>query len=276
MTQALDPRVAAPVRGAVLLTRPSRRADALADRLRAAAIAVHVVPTVETEPIETGIATAVHILRRMGPAAIDWLVVTSPLGASIAIDALARAELRPGRGRPRVAAVGPATAAVLHDGGWSAAVVPPAAGGAAIAVAMAARERLAGRRILLARADAAGSDLPDALRAAGALVEDVAVYRTLEAPTASAPALRDALRDGTLGAIVAASGSAVRGLVRLAGADLAARLRDLPIVSIGPTTSAAVRAVGLHVAAEAARPDDDALFQLIDALLPTTARSRHA
>lgn len=273
MTDVLDRSKAPPVRGSVLLTRPGRRADALADRLRGAGIAVHVVPTVETEPIPAGLDAAAEILRRAHPIAVDWLIVTSPLGASIVIDALGRAGLRPGRGRLRVAAVGPATAAALRDGGWSATVVPPEATGAGVAVSIAALERLAGRRIVLARASAAGSDLPDALRAAGAVVEDIAVYRTLEAPASSGGPLRDALRDRALAAIVVASGSAVRGLVRLAGRDLVERLHEVPIASIGPTTSAAVRAAGLHVAAQAARPDDDALFELIDLLLPPTERS---
>lgn len=273
MTGMLARREAPPVRGSVLLTRPSGRADALADRLRRAAIAVHAVPTVATEPIPAGLDDAAEILRRTGPSAVAWLVVTSPLGASIALDALARAGRVPGTGHPRLAAVGPATAAVLRDGGWSADLVPAAAKGAAIAADMAALQALAGMRILLARADAAGTDLPDALRAAGARVDEVAIYRTLEAPLGSAGPLRDALRDGFLAAIVVASGSAVRGLVRLAGPDLIGRLHQVPIASIGPTTSAAVRAAGLRVADEAVRPDDDALFELIDRLLPPTERS---
>lgn len=273
MTDMLTRSEAPPVRGSVLLTRPSGRADDLADRLRGAAIAVHAVPTVETEPIPTGLAATAEFLGRTGPTAVDWLVVTSPLGASIALDALARAGRVPGLGRPRLAAVGPATAGVLGDGGWPANLVPTTASGAAMAAGMVALEGLAGRRVVLARADAAGSDLPDALRSAGALVEDVAIYRTLEAPAGSAGPLRDALRDSALATIVVASGSAVRGLVRLAGPDLVGRLREVPIASIGPTTSTAVRAAGLRVAAEATRPDDDALFELIDRLLPPTERS---
>lgn len=274
MTEIHDRRTPEPAaRGSILLTRPARRADALAERLRSVGITVHVVPTVATEPIPGGLESAIGILRRSGPGSMDWVVATSPFGASIAIAALAGARLSPGRGRPRLAAVGPATEAVLREGGWSAAVVPTQPLGVNVAGAMAAAEPLAGRRVLLLRADAAGADLPDALHAAGAIVEDVAAYRTLEAPGSSSIPLREALRDPALALVVVASGSAVRGLVRLAGPDLSARLAEIPIASIGPTTSASVHAAGLQAAAQAKRPDDDALFDLIDPFLSSTDRS---
>lgn len=270
---ASRPAIGASTRGSVLLTRPARRSDALAERLRAAGIAVHVVPTVTTEPIPAGLEAAIGILGRSGPGSMDWVVATSPIGASLVVTALAGARLSAVRGRPRLAAVGPATEAVLREGGWTAAAVPTQPRGVNVADAIAAAERLAGRRVLLLRADAAGADLPDALRAAGAIVEEVAVYRTVEAPGSSSAPLRAALRDPALALVVVASGSAVRGLVRLAGPELSARLAEIPIASIGPTTSASVRAAGLQAAAEAGRPDDDALFDLIDPLLPPTDRS---
>ncbi|HET7702853.1 MAG TPA: uroporphyrinogen-III synthase [Candidatus Limnocylindrales bacterium] len=244
----------------VLLTRPSGRSDGLAARLRAAGIGVHVVPTVETEAD----AGAIEFLAERLDGA-DWLVVTSPVGARIVAEVLAQ-RTPPA---PRLAAVGEATAAVLEQAGQRVDLVPAESTGTALAVALAGTTELAGSRVVLARADAAGRDLPDTLGDAGATVEEVAIYRTVEAPTASGEPLARALADPELAGVVVASGSAVRGLVRLAGDT---SLRATPVVSIGPTTSDAVRAAGLRLAAEAARPDDDALFDAIQSLPPFADR----
>lgn len=244
----------------VLLTRPSGRSDGLAARLRAAGIGVHVVPTVETEPDPAAIAV---LAERLQDA--DWLVVTSPAGAEIVAEVLLQ-RTPPGL---RLAAVGEATAAVLEEAGHRVDLVPAGATGKALAAALASATDLTGQRLVLARADAAGSDLPNALRAAGATVEEVAIYRTVEAPVASFEPLARALADPALAGVVVASGSAVRGLVRLAGD---ASLSSTRVVSIGPTTSDAVRAAGLQLVAEAARPDDDALFDAIESLPPFADR----
>lgn len=244
----------------ILLTRPSGRAAGLASRLRAAGIGVHVVPTVETEPDHAGVTA---LADRLDGA--DWLVVTSPLGAQLVVGVLARRTTA----APRLAAVGSATAAVLEQAGRRVGVVPADSTGRGLAAALADAAPLAGRSVVLARAGAAGRDLPDALRAVGAIVQDIAVYRTVEAPAASGEPLARALADPELAGIVVASGSAVRGLVRLARPGA---LPATPVVSIGPTTSDAVRAAGLQLAAEAARPDDDALLDAIGSLPPFADR----
>jgi uroporphyrinogen-III synthase len=266
----------------VLVTRPAGRSDALAAGLRAAGLTVHLVPTVATEPIETARAALAAVLAGGAATGPDWLVVTSPVGAAIAVEALRLAGLAPGNGPagrpglrlPRLAAVGRATAAVLAAAGWAVDVVPADARGAGIAAALGVADDLRSRRVVLARADAAGSDLPDALRAAGAVVDDRATYRTIEGPPDAAASLGTALRDPGLAAIVFASGSAVRGLVRLAAdepADLA-RLRDVALVAIGPTTAEAIRSAGFEVAAIAARPDDDALLDAVLSIPSLAAR----
>ena len=84
----------------------------------------------------------------------------------------------------------------------------------------------------------------------GAVVDDVVAYRTVEGPPQLAPALQGALADPDLAAVVFASGSAVRGLVALAGPD-AQRARGLATFTIGPQTSAVAREHGFTIAAEA-------------------------
>src|SRR5262245_6401183 len=233
---------------ALLSTRPEGERDPLVARLRELGCRVHAAPTVATEPL----AFAPPDL-----GAFDWVVVTSAAG----VEALLAAA--PAGGRARWAAVGPRTAGALAARGIAAAAVPEESRGVRVAGAMAGGGPPAGARVLLARADAAAPDLPDALHQAGAVVRELAVYHTVVGPEAARPAVAAALADPGLAAVLFASGSAVRGLLRLAEGDP----RRLPAVTIGPATSAVARAEGFRVAAEAARPGVDGLVEAVRHLL---------
>jgi uroporphyrinogen-III synthase len=156
----------------------------------------------------------------------DWLVLTSATGA---------AELRRravGRAA-RVAVIGPATAQAWGDVDLVAAVSTQEG-------LLAELPRPAGR-VLFAGAEGARRLLVDELGA-----DFVALYRT--------KALRpDELPRGDL--VVVASPSAARAL-----ADLDS---TLPVVSIGPETSAAARGAGLAIVAEAPSPGLDGLVSAL-------------
>jgi len=144
----------------------------------------------------------------------DWVVVTSANGA--------RELLRRARGEmPRLAAIGPATAAAL--------------GGADLVPAVATQEGLladlprpAGR-VLFAAAEGARSLLPETLGA-----DVVVLYRTRALRPTRFPACD---------VVVLASASSARSLAALG--------TGFPVVSIGPETSNAARLAGLDVVAEA-------------------------
>ena len=72
-------------------------------------------------------------------------------------------------------------------------------------------------------------------------------------------ALNQALADPRLRTVVFASGSAVRGLVKLAEEDP----RRLVAVTIGPATTLVAREHGFEVAAEADRPTVEGLLEVI-------------
>jgi uroporphyrinogen-III synthase len=84
----------------------------------------------------------------------------------------------------------------------------------------------------------------------GAQVDEVVAYRTITGPDASRRALRGALADREVEAIMFASGSAARGVIELAG-DGDARARALRAITIGPKTSGAARQLGFNVVAQA-------------------------
>jgi len=156
----------------------------------------------------------------------DWLVLTSATGA--------RELARRARGRPRrVAAIGQATA----DAWGEADLVPGVSTQEGL---LAELPRPAGR-VLFAGAEGARPLLAEELDA-----DVVVLYRTV-------PVVAEVAGD----LAVVASPSAARAL---ADANPA-----LPVVSIGPETSAAARAAGLRVAAEAGTPDLDGLVAALAA-----------
>lgn len=155
----------------------------------------------------------------------EWLVVTSRTGAGEIARRLT--------GRPaRIAAVGPATADRLRAQGLAVDLVPREASQDGL---LAELPRPAGR-VLLAAAEGARRLLVDELGA-----DFLPLYRTRELRPAAFP-------DADL--VVLASPSAARAYALIGGA---------PVVTIGPQTTQAARAAGLTVAAQAERPDVDAL-----------------
>jgi uroporphyrinogen-III synthase len=226
---------------AVLVTRPAGTEDPLVTALTERGYRVHAVATIATEAIPIDEASL---------AGFDWIIVTSAVGVA-ALPELPKTT--------RWAAVGDATAAALAARGIVAEVVPPATNGAAIAAAM---PEPAGLRLLLARADAAAEDLPRLLRERGAEVVELTAYRTVEAPASSADTLALALGDGDLAAVVFASGSAVRGFLALGGTPA------LPVVTIGPKTTAVARELGFRVIGEATKQTTLGLADAVARVIP--------
>jgi uroporphyrinogen-III synthase len=156
----------------------------------------------------------------------DWLVLTSATGA--------RELRRRARGRPaRVAAVGRATAEA-----WGEVDLVPAV---STQEGLLAELPQPAGRVLFAGAEGARPLLADELAA-----DVIVLYRTKPAP---------AVVEGDLA--VVASPSAARALASVNS--------ELPVVSIGPETTAAARSLGLQVAAEAGTPDAEGLVAAVAA-----------
>lgn len=233
---------------AVLVTRPAGADDPLVAELESRGYSVSAVPTVSTRTV------AVHWpdLTRF-----DWVVVTSGAGVT-ALPAIPSG--------PRWAAVGAATASALRTRGATVHFVPLEASGAALAETL---PDPSGARVLLVRASQADPDLPAGLRARGALVEEVRAYETVEGPDDSAEPLRRALGHDGVAAVVFASGSAVRGFVKLGGPT------DLPAITIGPRTTRAAAEAGFTVGAEAAGQSVRELADAVAKAIPIEVK-RHA
>lgn len=221
----------------VLVTRPAGAADPLVIELEHRGYRVFAVPTVVTRALQVEWAALIDF---------DWIVVTSAAGV---------AALPTPRVGPRWAAVGESTAKALRKKGIEPDLVPAEANGAALAEAL---PDPAGARVLIVRASLADPDLPTGLRRRGARVEEVTAYETVEGPAESADLLQLAIADPELAVVIFASGSAIRGFIKLGGQN------TLPAVTIGPRTTAVARAAGFVVAAEAAAPNVPELATAVD------------
>ena len=227
----------------VLVTRPAEGSGELCAALAAHGMEPVPVPTVAIDRESTAGELDAMLATLDGA---DWLVLTSANGAA----ALAERLAADGRSVPRttrVAAVGPATASALEEAGVHVDHVPERYLTVAIADGLG---DVAGRRVVLARADAATPELREALLEAGAEVEEVVAYRTVEGPARSRDALHVALQRDLAG-VTFTSSSTVRGLERLASPTDRQRARAIPAFCIGPVTAATARRTGFHVAAVA-------------------------
>jgi uroporphyrinogen-III synthase len=239
----------------LLVTRPAAQAAELVALLAERGIRTVRVPTVAIAPVPPG-GPLDEAIRSLADAA--WLVITSVNGAAALLGRL-RAMDRLLPAGIRLAAVGPSTANVLRAGGLRVDHVPSRYRTVAIADGLG---ELTGKRVVLARADAATRDLRDALQARGALVEEAVAYRTVEGPAASRDRLRTALAL-PLDGLTFTSGSTVRGLRALLSPADALRATSLPAYCIGPVTARVAHRAGFTVPVVAT---DHTVMALADAI----------
>lgn len=249
--RAVERSAADAARPRVVVTRPMADAVGAVLALIDRGAAPVVVPAIAfAPPHQHDIDELDAALAAPDPAA--WVVLTSARAVHALVDHVS------GAGGPALAglgshwaAVGEATARAARRAGIVVDFQPKAATGRALADGLPLHE---GDRIVVPRGDLADADLPRRLAERGAHVEELVVYRTIEGLSSSSSALERAVASSPA-AVVMASGSAVRGWLRLADAHgLGTRVRSIPVVAIGPTTAREARSHGLHVLEESTSP----------------------
>jgi uroporphyrinogen III methyltransferase/synthase len=232
----------------VLVTRPRHQAGDLVRRLEELGAVPVVLPAVEVrEPADWGpVDAALADLGRY-----QWLVFTSANGVHFLIRRLRQLgrDLR-ALGGVQLAVIGPGTADALRSYHLEPDLVPAEFRSEALAAAL--KERARGQRVLLARADR-GRDVLRQELAEVAAVDQVAVYSQVDALEA-APDVLEQLRAGRIEYVALTSSNIARALLRALDAETRGRIEagTVQLVTISPVTSAAVRELGLPVAAEAA------------------------
>ena len=247
----------------ILVTRPRRQSEGLERRLEELGAAVYSLPAVEIGPPPDAAAVQ-RIFDRL--AEFQWLVFTSVNG----VEGFFAQLIESGRdwravGHLQFAAIGPRTAEALKAKHLHADVVPPVYCSESLAAALA--PRVAGQRVLLARADR-GREILRELLATVASVEQIAVYAQLDAVDAD-PVVLELLRSGAIDSVTLTSSNIVRSFARLLDDQIRKRLgSEVRVVTISPVTSAAARECGITVNAEAVEYTMDGLVAAVLKDLP--------
>lgn len=239
----------------VLITRPEGQAEGFAQKLKALGAEPVVLPAIELLPPEDWTPVD-RALSALAEGSYDWVVFTSANGVRFALARLREVGLEMGIfGRTKLAAIGPATAQALRREGLEVAFMPQQFIAEAIAEGLDAQ----GQRVLLLRADIARGELHELLRAQGAHVEEVAVYRTRPARLAL-ELLREVLQ--RVDVVTFTSSSTVHALMD-ALRDSRELLNGTIVACIGPITARAARRRGLPVHIEAEEHTIDGLIRAL-------------
>lgn len=230
-----------------LLTRSAGDSAQWAAALRAEGARPTVLPCITTEVID---ASGLGAKLDAAAVAADWIVFTSRRG----VDAFTDLVATPPPSSARLAAVGESTAARLTERFGRVDLTGP--GNAADLAATLGARVAHGDRCVLVLAQNADDRLERGLVAAGASVDRFDVYRTVPAPPADP---RRELSSFDCNAVIFASPTAVTGFANQVNVDT-----PTDFVTIGPSTSAAVRARRWNVTAEARKPG---LSGIIESLL---------
>jgi uroporphyrinogen III methyltransferase/synthase len=243
----------------VVVTRPGGQAAGLVRGFREAGAEVECLGL-----LEVGAPSDVEPLRRAAAEVgrFPWVAFTSANAVAPVFDLLPQ-------GLPSsvaVAAVGEATARALRQRGIEPRLVSRQGSGEGLAEEMAAGEGMAGACVLLPLAGDARPELAAGLRGAGAVVTEVVAYEK-RVPAGAGERVCALFPSGApLGWVTFTSpriAATFAELVERHAGGWAPRRPTLRAASIGATTSAALRRLGVEPAAEAATPGDRALVRAV-------------
>ena len=265
-----EPREAAdaPLAGRVVLLPRGKEPDRIASALEWARAKVLRAAVTRTVPGDA--AALEETARRITAGEAAWLVLTS----ARTVEALAPYLHVPVPSTLQVAVVGPATARAWTElTGTSPDLVTRGSAAALLEEPVLAGGPQAGpdsaQRVLLPASALADPALADGLRRAGWEVERVAAYTTVTADTCDLPpGMGSTWATGGVDAVVLTAPSSTRAVLELLGPPPS----TTRLVTIGATTAAAARELGLPVAAIAPSPTPEGVLRaVIAAMTPDPA-----
>ncbi len=245
----------------VLMTRAKEQSQELGSLLAAYGAEPVLGPTIRIAP-PADWSLVDSAIDRIGD--YDWVIFTSANGVarfmtrmiSQGVDARALA------GR-QLCCIGPRTEQELERFGLKADMVPQDYQAEGILAALA-KENVTRARVLIPRAEVARELLPNELRARGAHVDVVSVYRTI-LPDDGAEDWRRHLIDRQIHIVTFTSSSTVRNFFLILGGyrEGTSLLKSVAIACIGPITAKTVEEYGLSATI---MPEKNTIPALVDAI----------
>jgi len=228
----------------ILVGRARRQASALSAGLKALGAEVIEIPFIEIRSPKT-YKPLDSALKRIHE--YEWLILTSVNGAEALGQRLKHLQIKPHTlAHLRIVAIGPATRDAITRLGLKVAVVPDRY--IAESLVERLRDKVDGKRVLLARAKIARDVIPRELRKTGARVDVVEAYETV-VPQSSKRQLRVVMNDPNRRphVITFTSSSTVRNFAALLGGRGRPPHTNIKFASIGPVTSATLRELDFPV-----------------------------
>jgi len=240
----------------VVITRDVDGGSPYAAALEALGLEAVMMPLTQTAPPSDPDA----LVRAMERGGYQAIVCASRHAAGAIIRAKGHTPI------PEVWVVGPATERVLAEAHLSPILPETARDGASLARALVTQRDLAGKRVLVPRAEDGRDDGIAILRAAGVIVDDIVAYRTI-AVGADDPAIargRELLTAGQADLCCVFAPSQVAALDALVGV----RKAKTQFVAIGDTTAEALRDAGADRIVVAATPTPAGIANAVAAVYP--------
>ena len=232
----------------IVVTRARAQASALSSKLIELGAQCIEFPTIEIVDPSDRYASLDSALDQL--STFDIIIFTSVNGVEKFFDRLLVKALDVRMIRAKIAAIGSATEAALRSHALIADYVPGEFRAEALIKLL--RDKVDGKKILIARAEEARSILPLELRRLGATVEVAAAYRTVSAVDKAIP-------DG-VDWITFTSSSTVKNFVKSFGAEMLSKVKT---AAIGPITADTLNAFGVEPTVVASEFTIDGLIRAI-------------
>ena len=249
----------------IVVTRPREKVSTLSLELQLRGASVLEVPTIKFAPPGDP-QPLIDALLELN--CYDWIIFTSPTGVDAFFEFFFKTfdDMRD-IGGVRIAAVGPATAGRLKELHLKVDVMPSEYISTKIAKALKDYESIENLKMLVVRAEVANPELPKMLEEMGAIVDDVACYKTVP-ETEDANGAAAALVENGADWITFTSSSTVEHFhTRFDLPKLLVKHPSIKLASIGPETTRALTALGHKPAFEAKEHTIEGLIGGIEKLV---------
>jgi uroporphyrinogen-III synthase len=256
----------------VVVTRAREQSSQLTRQLADLGAEVLEIPTIKIVPPDNKEPLADAFLAF---GEYDWLVFTSPNGVTSFFEYFLKGfqDIR-ALGHVRIAAVGPGTAAKIQELHIKVDVTPEENLAGKIADAIQKYESVENLKVLLLRAEMANQELPKLLDELGAIVDDVACYKTVPETEDRTGAAAQFLQHGA-DWILFTSGSTVENFhARFDLPKVFRQFADLKLASIGPETSKALEKLGLKPTIEARQHNLEGLVSALESYMQRKPASK--
>jgi uroporphyrinogen-III synthase len=203
----------------VLVTRPRHQADELVDAIEARGGTAIVFPTIKIVP--RGDTTILAELSGLAEPAITIFISRNAVEHGLAYAA------------GQIAAIGPATAEAIQNGGGCVDICPSSGFDSEHLLAEPAFEDISGKTIRIIRGDGGRELLASSLRERGALVDYISTYSRAvpEYEATERAALEQSWRDGSISAVVVMSVQSLKNLGVLLPEWCRTQLKLTPLVT---------------------------------------------